>query len=707
VNRANGLEPGAEPVKPNRIWLALAGLVVLGLACGGVWAARRPAPEAERESPRARPAAARVEPPGVSLGKFVREGIQVECRVVPLNPGTGSSARLREGREVRFEFAITDTTSQAPLSKSYPSAWMVAKPEGSPPTTNRQAAQKVETLINGSLFTPPELDLNTFHAVTLNHNATITVVDPLFGFGGTKLLALVPLAAPAADWALAPDGRSIFVALPEINQVAVVDTESWKLAASAPGGVRPRRLSVQPDGHYLWVSGGSPTSDDSGVTVLTTSDLKIAARIRTGRGASDLAFSSDSRFAFVANSLEGTVTVIDIGTLREVATVRTGRRPTSIAYSALAAMAYVTDALDGTVSTIDASGDKAGARVANQILVEPGLGAIRFSPDGRLAFAVNPERNKVYVIDPSTNRVIQRAKTDEGPDQVTFTSDFAYIRHRKSIDVIMISLKSAGRDGAELSLNKFPAGESPPGLMEDPPPADSIVAAPGSGAVLVANPKDQAVYYYREGLAAPMGTFNNYKREPRAILVIDRSLRERSRPGFYETIARLDRPGRFDVVFLLDQPRLVHAFQLDVEPDPDRQLARDQRKVNVQPLVGLNRLDSGESFRPLFELTDHTGGGLKVGLTDVELVMLRTGEGGQDRRIAREIAPGVYGADFKAGQPGVYHVYISCDSIGLQLSSEHRLTLEVTEPGGTRGQAPPDPASNASAVQGNSESYRQ
>jgi YVTN family beta-propeller protein len=438
---------------------------------------------------------------------------------------------------------------------------------------------------------------------------------------------------------------------------------------------------------------------------LTTSDAKVAARIRTGRGASDLAFSGDSRSAFVANSLEGTVTVIDVASLREVASIRTGRRPSAIAYSSLAAMAYVTDPVEGTVSAVDAA--RPGARVANRIHVEPGIGAIRFSPDGRLAFAVNPERDMAYIIDPSTNRVVQRTRTAEGPDQVTFTEDFAYIRHRKSVDVIMISLKSAGREGAELSLNRFPAGQSPPGAMEDPPPADSIVPAPGAGAVLVANPKDMAVYYYREGLAAPMGTFTNYKREPRAVLVIDRSLRERTRPGVYETVARLDRPGHFDVVFLLDQPRIVHAFRVEVEPDPKLELARNQKQVNVRPLVSTGRVDSGATFRPLFELTDYTGGVLKAGAADVELLMYRVGGDWQDRRPAREVVPGVYGADFKPGPPGIYHVYIASDSLGLSQSNESRLTIEVIDPADPRmrmGSGPSAPASEATAVRSPSES---
>jgi YVTN family beta-propeller protein len=682
----------------------LGGIVLLGLVGAVVWGAGRAGPRPRPRAPRARLAAARVDASPFALGRAVRDGIQVECRVVPLAHSSGPHANLREGQDVRVEFAITDTTSRAPLSKSYPSAWMVATPLGAPPTTPREAAKKVETLINGSLFTPPELDLNSFYAVTLNHNATISVVDPLFGFGGTKLLALVPLAAPAADWALGPDGRSIFVALREVNQIAVIDTESWKVGATAPGGVRPRRLAVQPDGHYLWVAGGAPDSDDSGVTVLTTSDAKVAARIKTGRGASDLAFSVDSRFAFVANSLEGTVTVVDVASLRVVARVRTGRRPAAIAYSSLAAMAYVTDQAEGTISAVDAT--RAGPRIANRIEVEPGVGAIRFSPDGRLAFAVNPEQNMVYVVDPSTNRVVQRTRTADGPDQVAFTGDFAYIRHRKSIDVLMIALKSAGREGAELSLNRFPAGQSPPGDMEDPSPADSIVPAPGAGAVLVANPKDKAVYYYREGLAAPMGTFTNYKREPRAVLVIDRSLRERTRPGVYETVARLDRPGHFDVVFLLDQPRIVHAFRVEVEPDPELELARNRKQVNVRPLVSLGRVDSGATFRPLFELTDYAGG-VKAGAADVELLMYRIGGDWQDRRPAREIVPGVYGVDFKPGPPGVYHVYIASDSLGISQSNETRLTIEVIDPADPRlriGSGPAAPASRATAVRSPSES---
>src|SRR5262249_3964834 len=282
--------------------------------------------------------------------------------------------------------------------------------------------------------------------------------------------------------------------------------------------------------------------------------------------------------------------------------------------------------------------DPAAGRVVGRIDVGVGAGQVRFAPDGRVAFVVNPEQNSVAILDPSAGRVVQTARLDGGPDQVTFSGEFAYIRRRASVQVAMISLKTAGREGPPLSVATFPAGDRPLASPDAPTPADSIIPAPGMAAVLVANAKDRSVYYYKEGLSAPMGTFNNYKREPRAVLVIDRSLGERSRPGVYESTIRLDRPGKFDVVFFVDPPRIVVSFPLEVGVDPALALARDQVKVDVTPLVASPKTRAGETFRPLFQLDSGGGRGPKRDLRDVEILMYGAGGGWHDRQAAREIA---------------------------------------------------------------------
>jgi hypothetical protein len=85
--------------------------------------------------------------------------------------------------------------------------------------------------------------------------------------------------------------------------------------------------------------------------------------------------------------------------------------------------------------------------------------------------------------------------------------------------------------------------------------------------MLVANVADKQIYYYTEGMAAPMGNFENYKREPRAVLVADRSMRE-VKTGTYETVTRLPRDGAYDVAFLLDSPRIMHCFEAKVAENP-------------------------------------------------------------------------------------------------------------------------------------------
>ncbi len=68
-------------------------------------------------------------------------------------------------------------------------------------------------------------------------------------------------------------------------------------------------------------------------------------------------------------------------------------------------------------------------------------------------------------------------------------------------------------------------------------------------------------------MAAPTGRLREFDAQPRALMVVDRSLRETSAEE-YHTVGRLRRPGRYNVVFFLDSPRTAHCFEVEVEPDP-------------------------------------------------------------------------------------------------------------------------------------------
>lgn len=600
-----------------------------------------------------------------------QEGVAVELGLVAVDGGE----ELREGRGAKVRFKISDTTTAQPLAGLYPAAWMSLLKEGKPSTPER-CVQKVEEFLSGGLLTQAELDLNTYYVLALNHDASITVVDPLFGFGGTKLLALIDLHGPGEDWVASRDQSLIFVSVPDSGEVAVISTLDWRLVAHVPVGPRPARLMLQEDGARLWVA------FDGGVAVLDArSGLdagvgSVVARIETGRAAHDLTTDDDSRYVFLANPDDDTVSVVDMRTLVKVKDLATGDGPVSLDHSPLAGTVYVSHEGDGTIAVIGVD----QLEVVAHMTSKPGLGQIRVAPGGRLVFAVNPRADTVSIIDSSSNRIVQTGELNAGPDQIAFSETLAYIRHQGDAEVLMIPLPQVGEEGVPVPVVDFPGGQWPASKGRRPSVAPAIVGAPGGLAMLVANPADEMIYFYQEGMAAPMGGFSNYDRQPRAALVIDRSLGERSQKGVYETAAKMRAPGRYEMAFFLDTPRIVHCFPVEVRPDPELERQRQAaRPVQVEVLEAPPRVSTQKEFRVRFRLTDPHDGVPRDGLADV-LVMAFAPGNWHRRYLATGIGDGVYELSLALPEPGAYQVLLSCPSRNLTFQQGPQLIVEASSP---------------------------
>lgn len=595
--------------------------------------------------------------------KSVENGIALELSVQPVS-GNGP---LREAQDVRLTLKITDQLTGTPMAGLYPGGWMdrAAVREEVP----AECKKKIESFLSGSILSRPEVDLNIYYVLALNEDASISVVDPLFGYGNSRLLTMVFLASPGEDWALSADGMRLFVSMPEAGRVAVVDTTTWKVTGEVETGAHPRRLGLQPDGQYLWAA------TDAGVVAIGARDPRPekVASIPTGAGGHDLAFSDDSRFAFVTNEADGTVAVIDVAKLAVTRRLPVGERPVSIAWSSQAQAAYVSSAGDGSITAVDGASPKPRARIA----ATPGIGRIRFAPGGRLAFVVHPNADAVHIVDAASNRLIQTADVDPDPDQVAFSDELAYVRHRGSEAILMIPLKTVGEPGRPVSVIDFPGGQRPAGRTAHPTPAAGIVQAPGAAAVLVSNPEDRAIYYYKEGMAAPMGHFKNYGKQPRAALVVDRSLRETA-PGTYETTAKLGDPGDYDVAFFVDSPKLVRCFPVKVAEDPALAAAR-RPKLSVEALGAPSAVAVGEDVALRFKLTDPVSGAPRTGLQDVRVLTFLSPGVWQRRQWASEIAPGTYEIRFKPAEPGVYFVFLEVASAGLPYQKSPFLVLSADD----------------------------
>ena len=269
---------------------------------------------------------------------------------------------------------------------------------------------------------------------------------------------------------------------------------------------------------------------------------------------------------------------------------------------------------------------------------------------------------------------------------MSFSDELAYIRHRGSDSVLMIPLKSVGEAGKPVPVMDFPGGQHPPGRLPRPIPAAGIVQAPGESAVLVANPEDQIIYYYKEGMAAPMGHFQNYGKQPLAALVVDRSLRE-VRPGVYETTVKMAGAGDYDLALFIDSPKLIQCFPLKIAVDPVLAAARKPR-LGVEPLTASGpekKIGVGEDVAVRFKLTDPETGAPRTGLKDVRILTFLSPGIRQQRQMASEVEKGVYEIHFKPAEEGIYFVFVEVGSAGLALQKSPYLVLTAEAPAAVAG----------------------
>ena len=596
--------------------------------------------------------------------KFEREGVEVEFTIEPIKEDGKSSSEVMEAKEALVRFKIHDKASKTPLSGVKPAVWLMQRVEGD--TDASQCREKIQSFLQGSLRSRPDVDLNTYYVLALNDEPNITVIDPLLGFGSSKLLTLVMLKSPGEDWAQKNSDEKLFVSMPASNQIAAVDTSTWKVVANLDTGKKPTRVRLQPDERYLWVGNdGEP----SGVTVIDTTTLKVVGQVATGNGHHELEFSSDSRFAFVTNEQDGTVSVIDIQKLAKVKDLKTGPI-TSIAFSKLANALYLANGADGSITVVDTRSQN----IATRIQAKPGIKNVYFAPGGRWGFAPNKKENVVHVFDASTNRIAQTISVEKGPDQVTFTDTFAYVRSSGSTEVSMIRLSTLN---AETDVAKFPAGQSAPEeAAADMSVADVMVPAPEGNSVLIANPADDIIYYYQEGMAAPMGSFQNYRRSPRAVMVVDRSLRE-STSGVYTTTTKLPKSGIYDVAFLLDSPRVTHCFSAEAKPNPD--IAHEKKvAVRIEYLNKDKQLRVGEDYKLRFKLVDTATSKAKSDVNDVRVLTMLSSATWQKRDFAKSVGDGVYELDIKVPQTGSYLIFVESRSQGVSFRQLPYLTLQTT-----------------------------
>jgi len=242
----------------------------------------------------------------------------------------------------------------------------------------------------------------------------------------------------------------------------------------------------------------------------------------------------------------------------------------------------------------------------------------------------------------------------------------------------MIRLSTV-EEGKEPAISRFPGGQTAPEYASGPAIPAAIVPAPEEGTVLVSNPADKTIYYYSEGMAAPMGSFQNYRREPLGVLSVSRNLRE-TKPGVYATTVRLARGGRFDVPFVLDSPRMTQCFDYSVELPSDRKVEEETAVVVKMERLFEPAVAAGAPLSVRVRITDGKSGRPLTDVKDLRVLTFTPGRH-QTRAVAKSLGDGVYEATVVPPHAGVYYVFFESSSLGKTYRQLPHWVVTATEKG--------------------------
>ncbi len=598
--------------------------------------------------------------------EIAEKGAKIEFTVRPVGGG-----EIMEGQFADLALKVTDATTGNPISPLYPGAWIDLKEGGA---TGKEAEtytceKKVQLYFKGIMTFRPLLDLNSYYILAMNQDPSISVIDPIIGMQNiTHLYTMIHLKRPGEDWTYGREQKDLYVTMPKADEVALVNTETFKVDKNIAVGKNPVRIVLQPDKHYLWVGLDSDSKEASGVAVIDTGTQEKAAFIATGAGHHEIALSDDSTYAFVTNAKDGSLSVIDVQALKKVKDIELKGLPVGVAYSSLSKSAYVSVGDAGYVAVID--GKK--HTMTGKIEAKPGLWAIRFAPGDRWGFVLNARESLLYVFDASDNKIRYTTDIEKEPDQIMFTKNYAYIRTRATNYVRLISLADIGKV-EKLNPVEVTGGQTPPKQAEFESIADNIIESSMEGHLVLVNPADGVVFFYMEGHSVPMGSYRIYGGHvARAPQIVNRNLRQIS-PGVYGTRIKVPASGEFEVAVLVDSPKVIHCFTFTAKPNPE--LAKEAPYPNIEYLNTEWTTKAPGEFRFVFKLVSPKDGMPVPEAKDVYVQLIHSSGFPSFTRNAKYVGDGVYEEVLQVPRDGLYYLLISSPS--LKLSAKDRVPVQM------------------------------
>jgi hypothetical protein len=180
-----------------------------------------------------------------------------------------------------------------------------------------------------------------------------------------------------------------------------------------------------------------------------------------------------------------------------------------------------------------------------------------------------------------------------------------------------------------------------------------------------------------EGMNATSSNYRVYGSSPRAVTVVDRSLKE-VEPGVYGGRVRIPVAGTYDVAFMLQTPAVLHCFSAEAAENP--LVAKDREPLTLTYQTTQRQYKVGEAAVVRFRIADGKTGEPKVGLAGLSaLYFLAPGRRRTEVKVT-EVGDGVYEARLDLVEAGAWYVHVGVPSLKIGYERLPYFSLQALAP---------------------------
>ena len=290
-------------------------------------------------------------------------------------------------------------------------------------------------------------------AVILNSGeASVSLID----MPSRQVIKTIPVGKEPHHLMMTPDEKTLLIANAAGNDVVLMNPSTGELTGKIPNIIDPYQIGYSPN-HKWFVANGNRL-DRVDIYTANGADLKLAKTVKLAKTPSHIAFTADSKIAFITLQDSSELAAIDLETQKVLWVIPTGKVPAGLWMTPGDQYLLVGITGDDYVQVIDWKARKEVKRIPT------GKGAHNFRPlgDKKHVFVSNRIASSISLVNMQTlEKVGDITGLPAGPDDMEITPDgktlWATLRFAKKVGVIDIpSMKL---------MTVIPVGKSPHGVF--------------------------------------------------------------------------------------------------------------------------------------------------------------------------------------------------------------------------------------------------